>query len=189
MLTERFIAASDLLLPFLFLLALFAACRVFLKGRAAWVAVGLGLVAYSYNDLFVFTKYVRWSGVDRMHDFAAEYSDLSHGWYRDFLVEPHAVLALVFGFTAFALSAHALRTRSPHHPSVPIGVLLAGAFASDGFLGTLFVVFFGTTYLARWLGRRDEAAIPGPGAWVAMAVPFAYPVARGDQDEPPRADS
>jgi hypothetical protein len=172
---ERFVAATDLVLPFLFLLALFAACRAVLPGRWPWVAVLLGLVAYSFNDLFVFTKYVRWSGIDRLHDFAAEFSDLSHGWTRDFLVEPHAVLALAFGFTAFALSAHAIRTRAARHPSVAIGILVAGAFASDGFLGTLFVLFFGVTVLGRWIRRRAEGWVPGPAAWLGMGLSFAIP--------------
>ena len=172
---ERFVAATDLVLPFLFLLALFAACRAVLPGRWPWVAVLLGLVAYSFNDLFVFTKYVRWSGIDRLHDFAAEFSDLSHGWTRDFLVEPHAVLALAFGFTAFALSAHAIRTRAARHPSVAIGILVAGAFASDGFLGTLFVLFFGVTVLGRWIREREEAWVPGPAAWLVMGLSFAIP--------------
>lgn len=169
---ENFVIAGDLLVSPLFLLTFYLLCRrCFRHALTAQVVTGIGLFAYSYEGLYVVFKRLVIPRFESLHSLARSanllsFSDTSNGWYKDFLVEPHSVFAMTLLMAALCV----LQAR--HHSQTQIqahlcsGILVAGAFGSDSFVGLV-----GVTWLALWL--INDSIVRGLAGLKHSAVAFA----------------
>lgn len=67
---------------------------------------------------------------------------ISHGWYRDFLVEPHAVSVISIFIICFMLLGDLSIKNRISERIVVCGFLLAVCFGIDSFLGALIIVWY-----------------------------------------------
>ena len=140
----------------LFVAAVFLWARPLSRaGGSAFAAVAVALFAYSYVGVLLVIKLL-------MPDLArhiplvshADYSFLSHSWFRDFLYEPHAVtclslLLLVLTSTRSGAALRDLRT------ATLTGFILGVMLVTDAFIGLTGLLWFATAHLATFL--RDPA--------------------------------
>ncbi len=121
--------------------------------RPRYLALGLGLFAYSYIGALYVAKTAASFLFESMSRYVnVDYSFISHSWFRDFLYEPHA---------ATALSLLALVIYLNNRPFSPISSLLAGLFlgtvaVTDIVVGMCSLAWFGTKSL--WPFLRDSKA-------------------------------
>jgi hypothetical protein len=147
------LSAGSLYLAVMFVFILMLNVKAVVPSRlACYGAIACGLFAYSYNGFYVLIKRLVAPAAPGLIGFLADrgalqFSDVSKGWYRDFLVEQQAVLSLILLFTCFLLLAAPRRETIPWSLAVAVGVMLAGAFGSDSFLGTIGVLWL-AVYMA-----------------------------------------
>lgn len=79
---------------------------------------------------------------ETMNHHFSDLTIISHGWYRDFLVEPHAVSVIgIFIICFMLLGDLSIRNRISER-IVVCGFLLAVCFGIDSFLGALLIVWY-----------------------------------------------
>lgn len=180
---HQLLGASGIYLMVAFVVILFLNVKAVLSSRfACYSAIVCGLFAYSYNGVYVLVKRLVALAVPALAEWLSAhgllaFSDASKGWYRDFLVEQQAVLALIVFFTCFFLVV-------VHHgiiwPSMAaaVGVMVAGSFSSDSSVGTLGVLWL-AVFLAWQLASGEPAGrgrvfvtglVTGASAVVALAA-------------------
>jgi len=159
----QLLGASSIYLAVLFVFTLFLNVKAILPSRfACYAAVACGLFAYSYNGFYVMVKRFlapAIPGLDRLLSSSGllAFSDVSKGWYRDFLVEQQAVLALILFFTCFLLVAPLRRGVASLFMAIGVGIMLAGSFSSDSAIGTIGVLWFGVFLGWRFVrGEQSE---------------------------------
>jgi hypothetical protein len=166
----QLLGASSIYLTVLFVFALFLNVKAILPSRfAGYAAVACSLFAYSYYGFYVLVKRILAPAVPALGQFLSSrglltFSDISKGWYRDFLVEPQAVLALILFFTCFLLLVPLRRGAVSPFMAIGVGIMLAGSFSSDSAIGTIGVLWFGVFLAWQWL--RGE----GGGRWRVFAA-------------------
>jgi hypothetical protein len=179
---HRFVAAADLVYSALFIITFYAVARTFLSRTASAALVTLAsFLAYSFHGLYVIAKRIvippfrglyGWLDAKGLFSFA----DVSHAWYRDFLVEPHAVFALTLLLALLILHAQTGPAQKQGFVRILSGVLLAGCFAADGFVGLLGMTWIGLLYLVELVQsdtKRDvlvRAALELAGFAACMIV-------------------
>jgi hypothetical protein len=143
------IMAADLWFSALFLFGLLLCCKAFLRNKKTiYLAITCGLIAHSYKALYVLFKRIIVPQLPSLESALRAkgllgFSDVSHGWYRDLLVEPQAVLALVLFLSLITLlNMRKLREVKPEMAGA-IGALLAGIFTADSFIGLISICWFG----------------------------------------------
>lgn len=122
------------------------------SSRSSRLTVSLLLIisvfAYGYNDLYIaFTHLVTLLPQDLMQSLGLKYfiddayggrfSGYSHGWFRNFLVEPHSTFALSLSLLLVTLKLKEQRDEIGSH--LFMGCLLGAIFAFDAFLGAIMV--------------------------------------------------
>lgn len=116
-------------------------------------AIGVGLFAYSYIG-WLFLGQEAWNGLHRNlpGQSPLPYSFLGHGWYRDFLYEPHAVAAL----GNLMLATYLVTTvRGPGwRTALVCGAAIGSSLLTDSFLGLVSTAWFVLySALLWWYGR------------------------------------
>jgi hypothetical protein len=122
------------------------------KFRPRYLAIGLGLFAYSYIGTLYVAKSLALQLFQSMSRYAnIDYSFMSHSWFRDFLYEPHAATAL--SLLAFVIY---LTNRSAAAPGLSLlsGLILGTIAVSDIVVGMNALMWFGAKSL--WPFLRDN---------------------------------
>lgn len=168
------LAASNVYWSFLFVVCLLGALKALgIARRPAYMAIGCALFAYSYNAVYVFVKRV---GAGLLPAPAQEvmqrrrlleFSDISAGWYRDLLVEPQAVLALVLFLTVVMLVFRTPPDRRGWPAAAGAGLMLGATFAADSFVGIIAIVWVGMVLL--WGIARANPTMRAPLAAIVLA--------------------
>jgi hypothetical protein len=160
----------------LFVSALVLTVRSYVPARAPrFVAVGLGLFAYSYIGLLVLVKLLM-PAVLRLipNSSSVEYSNLSHGWLRDFFYEPHAITALTM-LLLVAYLARASRVQPKWGASLATGLALGTMTATDSFLAVISIIWFGVVNLVPFFREpRRRIHLLATGAMTVALVGCAY---------------
>ena len=122
------------------------------KKIVIWVMI-LSLFAFGYNDLFVFFKYCvlmfPQSVIQHFHlDYlisdarGEQFTGYSHGWFRNFLVEPHSTLAISILFVVILLVKREGILIFERHRSLFRGLLLGMIFSVDAFVGVIAICWY-----------------------------------------------
>lgn len=117
--------------------------------RAVAMTLSLVLFCYSYIDIFIIGRAVGnlvkipelipslgsiWQKIEN-------FSGMSHGYLRDFWVEPHAVAAILFSTVAVQLQC-TKQSAMPHLlRGIILGTVVFAAFGCDSFLGTILALW------------------------------------------------
>jgi hypothetical protein len=119
--------------------------------RAMAAALSLALFFYSYVDLFIIGRII--GDLVRITELIPRlgpvwqklegYSGLSHGYPRDFWVEPHAVAAILFITVAVQVQCTRRTSMPPLARGIILGTLVFAAFGCDSFLGTILALWVG----------------------------------------------
>jgi hypothetical protein len=169
-------AALSATVPFvvsLFVAALFLLVSRFVsEDRSRAAAVAIAIVAASYIGLlFVAMRVVPGIGALLPNSSQVPYSFLSHGWFRDFLYEPHAITAVTLGvMLLFVDDSMPASGPWPIGAACGMGLLVGGGLLCDSFLGLLMAVWLTLRCGARAVKSRQHA---GPAA-AALAVLAAF---------------
>lgn len=136
----------------LFVASLLLWVRLVVPSRPSrYLAVGLGLFAYSYiGPLFLLKTSVPEIARHLPIVSARDYSFLSHSWFRDFLYEPHAVTALGLFLAVLFLSRSLSSGRRPL-VGLLIGICFGTMMVTDAFVGMVGVLFFAVTNMKGFL--------------------------------------
>lgn len=136
-----------------FILGLFLCVKAFLQNRTAiYLAVICGLFAYSYNGFYYIAKYIVIPEIAWLHTYLSNntniltFTGISHGWYRDLLVEPQAVLALIFVFVLIMMAKQINVSKKQFFPLLSMGLIMAGMTAADSALGMISVLWMGLVF-------------------------------------------
>lgn len=117
--------------------------------RAVAMTLSLVLFFYSYIDIFIIGRAVGNSVqiTELIPPLASiwpkleNFSGLSHGYLRDFWVEPHAVAAILFSTVAVQMQC-AKQSRMPQViRGMILGALVFATFGCDSFLGTILALW------------------------------------------------
>lgn len=144
--------------------ALFASTlRSFLKTKVIWIATfGISFFFYTFAWIIDFLKshsnwlmenipFIPW---DRfLIEGGEDYSGLSHGFFRDFVTEPHGTLATALILAFFAWHRYGVRIPTAVQTFVE-GILLGACFGIDGFLGLTCTLWWGLVRL--WDAREQH---------------------------------
>jgi hypothetical protein len=125
----------------------------------------LSLLAYGYNDLFTFFKYIVLqlpeSIARQFHlyyfifdTFGGQYTGYSHGWFRNFLVEPHSTLALSILLVIIILVKKDGMFTGNLFGSLFGGLLLGIIFSIDAFIGVISISWYTLTLLIESWNRK-----------------------------------
>ncbi len=166
-------SAVALTLPanaFLFVGSLACMVRVYMPRLASrQLAIGLGLFAFSYIGIFFIIRNVSSWVIKALAIYVnADYSYLSHSWFRDFLYEPHAVTALTGLVFLVYLEAMSM-ARSGWRTSLVSGLMLGVVAVSDLFVGMIALVWFAVMNGGPFL-REKEMRYPIALAALVAAV-------------------
>jgi hypothetical protein len=124
----------------------------------------LSLFAYGYNDLFVMFKHMVLSLpesiVKQVHlDYLVQdvqgeqYTGYSHGWFRNFLVEPHSTLALSILFVVVILMKREERFVGKGK-NLFRGLLFGMIFSIDAFIGAISICWYSLNLLRELLNKN-----------------------------------
>jgi hypothetical protein len=121
------------------------------KLRPRYLAVGLGVLAFSYIGLLFVAKQVASHWFASVSRYAnVDYSFLSHSWFRDFLYEPHAATAVsLLAFVIYLNNRPATRVSS-----VVAGLILGSVAVTDVVVGMSSLAWFGAKSI--WPFLRDS---------------------------------
>ena len=117
--------------------------------RAVAMTLSLVLFFYSYIDIFIIGRaignLVRITelipSLESIWPKLEKFSGLSHGYLRDFWVEPHAVTAILFSAVTVQMQC-AKQSRMPHVTrGIILGTLVFATFGCDSFLGTILALW------------------------------------------------
>lgn len=137
---ECYVTSMDLMIVSLFILVALIFTRSYFQSRkTCFMIIILGIYASSYHGIYTIIKNIVLPDIPTLQNMLdkkglLEYGDTSHGWYRDFLVEPQACFAILLIMAALTIEKILKGTHSKA-AFILIGLLLGGAFASDSFLG------------------------------------------------------
>jgi hypothetical protein len=160
-----FILASTVWFTMLFLLGLMFCTKAFIRHRVCvYLAVSCGLIFYSYNSIYTFMKRIVAPNIPTLRTFLEsrgllEYTDISHGWYRNLLFEPQAILALVFFLSLLSLVKIKTFREIRSVSAWTVGVLLAGINASDTTIGIISVLWFGACAMCALMTEPHESKV------------------------------
>ncbi len=159
---HNIIRINDVILTILFVLCLFEFFRKLgFTDRIRWMLGALALLAYSYNGIGIISAHILRSWQNEFSTVIIEkgylnFSSISHGWYRDFLIEPQAVLNLCIAVGIFGLALRLEFRRYRLLTFAAIGLLLATMFGIDSFMGAVMVLwFFGVMTLTGMRKRQS----------------------------------
>lgn len=156
--THMAINVGNVYLSVIFLISLLICARAMLPSRfASYAAVTCGLFVYSYKAFYVGAKYLLVPLIPSLHHALQErglmdFTNISIGWYRDLLVEPQAVLALILFLPCFIMVVMTFPGKMSRTMAAGAGILLAGSFCSDAIVGTIGVLWF--VVFASWMVVR-----------------------------------
>ncbi len=130
---------------------------VFGERKVVLTLLFISVIAYGYNDLFfIFKKMaallppvlVTKANLNYFiqDSYGGNFSGYSHGWFRNFIIEPHSTFALILSFLLLYLG----HTRSESHNIVKVvsGFILAFIFACDAFIGVIVLTSTLISYAA-----------------------------------------
>lgn len=151
----------------LFVCMLFSLVRSFFESRKVQVLVMfLALFAYSYNGVYVALKpfiqsleihaaQLPWIGN------IANFSNTSNGYFRDFLVEPHTLLALSAALAVMGILHRCSYVPKDKLTSILLGLLLGMTLGVEGFIGMTMLLWFCVTclYIASKRMGRDKGFV------------------------------
>jgi len=140
----------------LFVAALGLWARTYIaSAMARWFAVAIALFAPSLIGLLYLLKTCAPSVSQSLPIVShAQYSFLSHSWFRDCLYEPHAVTALTLLMTALFLS----RSPAPLHWALTgslVGVAFGTLLITDAFIGAVGILYFAIANTRALMTRSD----------------------------------
>lgn len=159
---DSFVASADLVFAGLFVIAFFTAARLLLKHRlTALVLTMASLLTYSYHGLYVLIKYVAIPAIPALQkklgsSALLSFGDVSHSWYRDFLLEPHAIFALTLLVALIAIRAAQKEAGTTLPLDACRGLMLAGAFAADAFVGLLGAAWLAIVEASDLMNSQDK---------------------------------
>lgn len=145
----------------------------------------ISVLAYGYNDLYVIFKntvsllpadVVKSAGLNYLIDdaYGGSFTGYSHGWFRNFLVEPHSTLALTLSFLFVTLKIH--RRPDGIRSNIFMGSLLGFILAFDAFVGVIMVAWAFIDFIAEQRkvssGLRDY--LPGLAAFVPVLLTLLF---------------
>lgn len=136
----------------LFVCMLFSMTRSFFENRKAQIlVVFLAICAYSYNAIYVAFKplvehLAGISGLFWLGNFAY-FSNVSNGYFRDFLVEPHTLLALSATLAMISMLHRSSYLPNSRLTSILLGILLGTMLGLEGFVGMTMILWFCILYL------------------------------------------
>lgn len=118
------------------------------EGKIILVLLIISLLAYGYNDLYILFRFVvsflpkgitELLGLTYFIDdaYGSSFSGYSHGWFRNFLVEPHSTLALALTFLFVSLRIKNGSEKISFN--LFMGGLLGFIFAIDAFIGAIII--------------------------------------------------
>ena len=138
------------------------------KLRPRYLAIGLGLFAYSYLGALYVARNLASHLFRSLSNYVnIDYSFMSHSWFRDFLYEPHAATAL--SLLAFLIY---LTNRVAGGPGVSVlsGLVLGTIAITDILVGMIAFAWFGTWSLWPFLKRSESRSHIVLAALVSLAV-------------------
>ncbi|UCC80214.1 MAG: hypothetical protein JSW64_02310 [Candidatus Zixiibacteriota bacterium] len=133
--------------------------------RAVVSALSLTLFFYSYVDIFIIGRVIgNMMKITEMIPHLGPvwqklegFSGLSHGYLRDFWVEPHAAAAILFIATTVQIQCAGQIRIPPLVRGIILGALVFVAFGCDSFLGTILALWVGLDNIISFL-KGDRAA-------------------------------
>jgi hypothetical protein len=139
------------------------------------IVFGLLCLSYSYHWLFFLLKhFVDPTGPAFLIRISERMSAVSASWYKDFLFEPHAVLALM----QLLLLIRLIDAPRSILVAVGCGVVLASLALTDTAMFLITACAFGGWYVisGRWRSRAGEMLLTGTTAAAIAAAVFALDV-------------
>ena len=124
-----------------------------------FLAIGLGLFAYSYIGIFYIIRTLAphlFASIFRLvNTNYSFFSFLSHSWFRDFLYEPHAVTSLTC--LAFLVYLDKIpKTGARLRSALLAGLVLGVIVITDLFVGMIGLLWFAATNLRRFVGNNEN---------------------------------
>lgn len=146
----------------------FLITNYFQERRTVLLTMILSLFAYGYNYLYVLFMYgvslLPESLINRLHlqflirDLNGEkFTGYSHGWFRNFLVEPHDTLAISILFVLIILLKKEGTVISDRTRSLLKGLLLGMIFGFDAFIGVIAICWYGFATLNEYFKAKITA--------------------------------
>lgn len=163
----------------LFICLLTSLLKLFLKNsKSLLLSLMLTICAYSYFCYYALLKEQIFKLVKRY--FPAflgagnfdHYPVLSHSYFRDFLIEPHALLAVSLMIIAIWIISNAKKHPLNKILSFVIGGLAGLSFGTDAFLGLIFIAWFGLIVIIEAMREKRKIF-----SYFASFVYFCAPVA------------
>ncbi|MGQ9609137.1 MAG: hypothetical protein ACUVWN_07540 [bacterium] len=154
-LSDRSFTARDILIwvlrfyTTLFVCMLFSLIRLFFKDRKVQILLMiLALFAYSYNGIYALSKPLLQSlgNTFTWINSIAYFSDISNGYFRDFIVEPHSLLALSSIFTVLFILQDCSYIPRNKQESVLLGILFGIMPGVEGFIGITMILWLCVTF-------------------------------------------
>jgi hypothetical protein len=162
------LTATTPLVALVFAAALFLALDSDGTARPRFLACALALFAPSYIGVLSVARLVAPELLSRIPGVgAADYSLLSHSWFRDSLYEPHALTALSILLTALYLG-RCTPDRNGLTISIVRGILGGLLFLCDALIALVGAAFLGLRSLLAW--QRGERSVPALVSEAAAAA-------------------
>lgn len=135
--------------------------------RVQVVLVSIAIIAYGYNDLFLLVKILigtlseeivrAWRLDYILVDTRGEqFTGYSHGWFRNFLVEPHSTLAISLLFVVVILARREGGVLVQSGRDVLTGVVLGLMASIDAFIGVIAITWYVSVIVySRWTAGKE----------------------------------
>ena len=162
------IVSTALLYSLLFVGSLFVTLREYYSDtKVLLFLMVVSLLAYGYNDLFVFARSLLAVLPDTLmtqtiwHRFfidesGQQYTGYSHSWFRSFFVEPHVTLTLSMLLAMINVSKKHGFFPDRKRVAIIQGILMGCAIAMNAFIGLLFALSYGLFGTYRYLTNKFE---------------------------------